>query len=154
MCIRDSFLSHPPEKMVQELCIAPSAEKVRKLFDNTEIFSLAIAEISEARIIPIPVIALGHLNEAIYILNTLFFMEYGSGAQADELTPIIVYLILKCRIPNMYSFVMYLKDFLLNLCTKQFMIIKESNIVGLTHIINHVTSIIEAIPDIQEKKIK
>lgn len=142
--IDDLFMS-PSEKMINELCIDPAGSKVKKLFQNVEIFQLAIDQMSEARKFSIPCIALEHLNNAMNILSMLFFMEYGSSAQADELTPIIHYLLLKCGVPNLFSFVMYLSDYFYLLTTKGILTIEESKIVGLTHIINHVTSIVEYI---------
>ena len=137
----DEILFHPPEESISYYCIDPAPKKDKILFEYTNIFEEAIDQLKQARNITIPLVALKNFKNCVNMLNRLFMIEYGSSAQADELTPLIHYLLLSAHIPDLYSFVMYMNDFLSVLSLKGLMIMEESDLVGLTHIVNHVKSI-------------
>jgi hypothetical protein len=71
------------------------------------------------------------------MLNRLFTIEYGGSAQADELTPLIHYLLLSSKIPNMVTFTYYMSDFLSTLNAKGLIGLEEWEVVGLTNLIIH-----------------
>ena len=108
--IKDQRLISPPIKAIEYYCVEPAPEKVRKLFDYHNIFKEAIQQLKTARSITIPLVALNNINNSVNILNRLFFIEYGSSAQADELTPLIHYTLLKAKITDLYSYIMYLNN--------------------------------------------
>ena len=142
---KDLILMNPPDTAINYYCVEPAPQKVRILFEYENIFKEAISQLNLARTTLIPLVAFNHVNNAVNILNRLFFIEYGSSAQADELTPLIHFLLLQVKIPDFYTFVMYLNDFMSQLTIRNLISLEESETVGLTHIVNHTQSIVSFI---------
>ena len=139
----DKMLENPPDNSIDVFCYQPSPNNVKKLFGYKEVFDEATSHLRYARYALIPLLSLQHVNKCINMLNRLFTIEYGGPAQADELTPLIHYLLLSSKIPNLVTFTYYMSDFLSTLNTKGLIQLEEWEVVGLTHLINHVKSIID-----------
>lgn len=129
------------DKVIQLFCVAPAPAKIKHLFQNVPLFEEARSLLQKGRKIENPLIALPSLSAAIEVLNRTFQLEFEDNAQADELTPLIHFLFLTCKIPALFSFIKYLDFYISPLLEKQAITLDENSIVGLTHLINHIDSL-------------
>jgi hypothetical protein len=136
----DKRISEVSEDMVRSFCVDPAPASARLLFSNP-VLTDAIALLKEGWEYEVPLIALPRIASAIELLNDIYFLSNGSPAQADALTPLIHYLLMKCGIGNIYSYVKYLDGYVRKLVEEGLLHLPEVVLVALTHMANHVDSL-------------
>jgi hypothetical protein len=136
----DGMIARASDEAIQWFCVDPAPLKARKLFQSVA-FEEAFALLRAGRAAMLPLIALPKISAAIELLNDLFCLDYQTSAQADELTPLLHFLFLKCKVPKLFSFMQYVDAFAKPLMEKNIIQLPESVIVGHTHIVNHMDSL-------------
>jgi hypothetical protein len=142
----DRLISKASDEMIRSFCVDPAPLSARKLFSSSA-FEEAILMMKKGRTYEIPLIALPKISSAIEILNQMYFLANECPAQADALTPLVHYLLLKCAIPDIYSYVRYLDEYTRPLIDIDVLVLPEVLGVGLTHMVNHLDSLVRFLQD-------
>lgn len=136
------------EKVIEQICVAPSPKKIREIMNGKNFFVYVHQELMNAANIELPVEAGSHIATAIELITTIFVLSIGGMPQADDMTPILNFVLLTSGIPNIHSFASYLQHFFHDINRKEFKIIPENIMIAVTHIINHATSLSAVIQEL------
>jgi len=137
----DELFQSVSTRIVSAICIDPSAPKLKKIFKSPPLFIFSQNELHSAMVNEIPLEAARYLASAVELINRIFELEIGGSPQADELTPLINYMLLTSGLSKMYSFAKYLEHFLHEIPVLDIKFITDRINISVTHFVNHVTAL-------------
>jgi hypothetical protein len=138
--VLDRLIYEADESVIRSFCMDPAPISARKLFASPALEE-SITLLKKGWSYEIPLMALPRIACAIELLNDVYVLANGCPAQADSLTPLIHYLLMKCGIVNVYSYMKYLNGYVRPLLDEGLLVLPEVVGVALTHMVNHVDSL-------------
>ncbi|EAY08456.1 hypothetical protein TVAG_355150 [Trichomonas vaginalis G3] len=134
--------------IIESVCFSQSPAKIKEIMNEKNYFVYVHQELFAAAAIELPVEAGTHIAMAIELITTIFSLSIGGMPQADDMTPILNFVLFTSGIPNLHSFASYLQHFYHDINRKEFKIVPDQVAIAITHIINHATSLSEIIGSI------
>lgn len=139
---KDKIILEASSDDIERVCVTPADKKLQKLFSSLSLFLYAQNELKEALTMPCLVESLRKISSCFHLLDVLYLLGVGNRPQADDMTPLINYIIIKSIFKNMYSFVEYIDHFLLKLDCD---FLDDVDTLNATHFVNHVRALPEII---------
>jgi hypothetical protein len=116
-------------------------QKIKPIFSHPSLFQFCAIELLNAESLEFPLEAIERIHAAINLTQQGFELAFGGAPQADEMTPLLNYVLLTSGLSKMVSFQRYLDHFLCKIDTADLHLLDERKAITLTHFINHVSSL-------------